>query len=69
MKKATLFVDYALFIDCPYCREQNNLADQVHSDEGKFTIPIFNNKWNDLKDEEVECDSCDEIFQIKSVET
>lgn len=55
-----------LFIDCPKCGEQIDLSDI--DEEGWVSEPIFNNRWDDLNGEEVECPECDHTFTIDDVE-
>ena len=55
-----------LFISCPNCNELIDLSD--HDEDGIFSIPIFNNKWDDIKDIEFECPECEHEFIIDGVE-
>jgi len=53
---ATVNVEYYLNVECPHCSRVFDLVDQ--NDDGCFTTPIFNNRWDDLKGESVECPHC-----------
>jgi len=66
MKKAKAILSWHLWIDCPKCKETIDLADC--DDDGWISIPIFNNKWDDLKDEDVACPECGYEFKISEVE-
>ena len=46
-------------------QEDIDLAD--HDEEGTYSRAIFNNAWDDLKGEEVECPHCDQWFEIEEV--
>ena len=64
MAKATL--EWNLWVDCPYCFETMDLSDM--DEEGCYSKPIFNNKWDELRGKEVECIYCTRSFGIESVE-
>lgn len=64
--EATLTVNYSLDIKCPSCAHEFDLSDD--EDDGVYTTPIFNNKWDELEGEGVECPKCDCMFTIYSVE-
>jgi uncharacterized Zn-finger protein len=68
MKSSELETMYQFLIDCPYCGEENDLAESDHDDDGVYSRPIFNNSWCDLVGEEVECKHCGNSFKISSVE-
>jgi len=60
-------LSWHLFIDCK-CGETLDLTDSEHDEEGRISIPIFNNKWDDLKGEEVICPKCSNPIIIERVE-
>ena len=64
--KATL--DWHLWIHCPECDETIDLADVDDGGEGTYSDPIFNNRWDDLKGETVDCPECKCEFEIAGVE-
>lgn len=66
MKGADLIVNFSLDIVCPYCKHDIDLS--YHDDDHIYTGTIFNNRWDDLINEEIECPKCDKIFVILSVE-
>ncbi len=65
MLKSEVSLSFSLFVECPYCHTDIDLAD--HDDDGCYARPIFNNKWEDLKDEEVHCPDCEKVFLIEEV--
>lgn len=66
MNKATANLTAHLFIDCPKCKHGFDLFD--NDDDGIYSMPIFNNTWRDLEDEDVICPECDHEFKIKNIE-
>lgn len=65
MEKAPATMSFSLDIICPKCGNEIDLTDC--DNDGVYTTPIFNNKWDDLKGELVECE-CGAEFQISEVE-
>ncbi len=63
--KATVRFNYVMNITCPYCGHEFDLVD--FNDDGLYSEPIFSNKWDDLKDESVDCPNCDKEFYIEGV--
>jgi len=53
---------------CPHCKEDIDLADPEYDAEGFVPRCIFSNAWDTLKDFEVECRKCGEVFHISGVE-
>lgn len=66
MKSAEAIVEWSLNATCPYCDADVDLADQ--DEEGCFSGPIFNNRWDDIVGMEAHCPDCSENFTISSVE-
>ena len=66
MLRSKALLSWHLFVDCPYCSEIIDLAD-IDEDEW-VSIPIFNNKWDDLEGAEVECYNCNKFFTIDKIE-
>ena len=67
MKKAIANLDWSLFIECPYCNVDMDLADADIDYDYMFSKAIFYNEWENLKDIEVECSFCDQTFLIEEV--
>jgi len=68
MKSAELTVSFSLEIGCPYCDIDLDLSIYPYDEDGEYSIPIFNNRWNDLTGKDVECSHCGNSFKISSVE-
>ena len=69
MLMATAQLSWNLWIDCPHCGETLDLSDPESFDQdGVISIPIFNNKWDNLEGREIECNSCHRSFDIENVE-
>ena len=66
MKKVTAILSWMLWIECPECKEDFDLADQ--DDENDIAMLIFNSKWDMLKDYEVMCPKCALEFMIEEIE-
>ena len=62
MKKAKAILVWHLFIDCPHCGKQLDLADGEYDQDGIYSRPIFNNNWDYLKKQEVECQKSDPCY-------
>ena len=66
MKKAIASLVWSLDIECPHCG--NNIDLSNNDSDGIYSMPIFNNRWKDLLDKEVECLECEGVFKIEKVE-
>jgi phage FluMu protein Com len=66
IKAATAILNASLDVECPYCDKDINFFD--HDEDGIYTRPIFNNKWDDLKGMDVTCPHCDSEFVLDDVE-
>jgi hypothetical protein len=66
MKTAQL--EWSLRLTCPNCEEDIDLADGDHDAENRISCAIFNNKWDDLRGYEIECQKCGHEFELESVE-
>ena len=62
----TATLSWSLDIECPKCKKGIDLAD--HDDDSTFSKAIFNNSWDDLKGEEVQCPHCQHWFEFGKVE-
>lgn len=67
MLSADASLSWNLFIECPHCKEDIDLADSPHDDEGYFSEPLFNNKWDRIEGAEVDCPKCKNTFSVSSV--
>jgi ssDNA-binding Zn-finger/Zn-ribbon topoisomerase 1 len=56
---------WSLDVECPKCEGEVDLSE---GDDGTYSVPIFNNKWDDLEGEHAVCPHCDHEFRIKKVE-
>lgn len=68
MKSAVANLNWHLFVVCPHCDKTIDLVDSDYNCEGDISVPIFNNKWEDLEEFEVECEHCKQTFEISEVE-
>lgn len=66
MKSAEMTVSWSFDIECPYCKADLDLSDQ--NDDGCFTNPIFNNRWDDVVGMKATCPDCGNDFTISKVE-
>lgn len=60
-----LYVSWQFTVDCPKCDYTVDLADD---DDGTLSVPVFNNRWGEVKGMEVTCTECDYKFKIHDVE-
>ena len=68
MKKVKASLVASLYVDCPYCNEQIDLFGYENDEDcGRFTIPIFNNKFDDIEGSEAICTCCDKLFIVSEV--
>ncbi len=65
-EKPKASLSWSLYVECPNCEEDFDLAEM--DEEGFFSTPIFNNQWDDLKDEDVTCPNCEHEMQLGEVE-
>ena len=65
MKKSVANLNWSLWIECPHCGQDIDLAD--HDEEGQWSDPIFKNEWDKLCGQEVWCPECNETFQVEEV--
>lgn len=68
MLSATASLSWNLFIECPHCREDVDLSDEPHDEDGRFSTPLFNNEWEKIEGLEVDCPKCKNTFTVSSVE-
>jgi len=59
-------LDYSLKVDCPKCQSSFDLLDQ--EEDREFSIPLFNNRWDEFKGKHVICPKCDEEFTLDGCE-
>ena len=60
-------LNYAVNIECPKCNIAFDLTDNNDND-GEITVPLFNNRWNDVKGFDVVCDNCEHEFELDGIE-
>lgn len=61
-------LDWSLYVDCPKCKEPNDIAGPDHDSEHSISRAIFTNAWDKLAGWEVTCEHCGHDFTIKGVE-
>ena len=66
MKEAKAWLSWHLFIECPYCKKDIDLVDL--DEDGWISKPIFNNEWDKLTNQEVNCPQCLKTFKISTIE-
>jgi len=66
IKKVVASLFWELEVTCPGCNKNINLAN--YDSDGFFSKFIFNNNWQGLTGELVECPFCDVEFEIGEVE-
>lgn len=64
-KKPTALLSWSVLVTCPFCQ---NTVDMASDEDGWLSEPIFNNRWDDLKNANVFCYHCDQDFEIEKVE-
>lgn len=67
-KKPTALLEWSLYVRCPKCSENNDLALARHDCEHDIARRIFTNKWDKLAGWEVTCEHCDHEFLLGGVE-
>jgi Zn finger protein HypA/HybF involved in hydrogenase expression len=61
-------LDWSLYVYCPKCEQDNDLARARHDRENDIAKHIFSNDWDKLNDWEVTCEHCSHEFKIEKVE-
>lgn len=61
-------VEWSLYVECPVCEWDNDLADPEHDTEHDIARHIFSNNWDSLSGWKVTCESCGHTFEIEKVE-
>ena len=64
---AEAFLSWNLFAECPHCKEDIDLADSTHDVDGCFSVPLFNNLWEEIEGNEVDCPKCKNTLLISEV--
>jgi len=67
MKQVPARLEYSVDVECPNCDKIIHLLDE-YNDDSAITIPLFNNKWDDVKGVAVHCDGCGEDFELSTIE-
>lgn len=63
----TALLHWSLYVDCPQCEKENDLALQFHDKDYDIAKRIFTNKWDLLAGWEVTCSHCGHEFKIEKV--
>lgn len=63
----TAYLDWSLDVECPKCKEDNDLASGSHDGDHTVSRAIFSNAWADLKGHEVTCEHCGHEFKLDEV--
>lgn len=64
---AKITVDLKLWVHCPHCDNEMDLVNDP-DDGGRFTDPIFSNRWDELKGYNIYCPECGQDFYITEIE-
>ena len=67
-QKPTALLDWSLYVDCPKCGLNNNLASCLHDADNTIARRIFTNEWDALEGWEVTCEGCKHEFLLGGVE-
>ena len=65
-ESVTVSFNYTLHVDCPECKREFDLVDHDH--DSVFSRAIFNNAWDDLNGESIDCPYCDCEFLCDEIE-
>ncbi len=68
MSEPIAYLEWLLYVDCPKCKESNDLAAPEHDCENTIAGHIFMNRWEKLNGWEVTCQHCGHEFTIEKVE-
>ena len=66
MKKTMSSLYVNLYVECPYCEEVIDLFEE--DSDHIYSMAIFNNKWDDIKNQEECCPSCKKEFLVEGIE-
>lgn len=61
-------LSWSLDVECPACKQDNDLSTSPHDDDHEFGRAIFSNEWDALNGYEVTCQHCQHEFKIEKVE-
>lgn len=62
------YLEWSLNVECPKCKESNDLAHPEHDSEHSIAKHIFANDWDKLQGWEVTCLHCGHEFTIDSAQ-
>lgn len=68
MAAVIAYLDWSLMVECPACKQDNDLNTGTHDSENHIASKIFNNQWDKLQGHEVTCEHCFHAFTISKVE-
>lgn len=66
MKEASAQISWSLDIECPECEIEFDLSE--FDSDNLFGNAIFENRWEDVKGQEVCCPECNSEFKVKEIE-
>lgn len=61
-------LEWSLTVECPACKQDNDLEKSEHDCENRIAAKIFNNQWDKLQGHEVTCEHCAHEFTLDKVE-
>lgn len=61
-------LNWSLYVECPSCKESNDIASPSHDRDNRISQRIFSNEWDKLKGYELKCEECGHEFELGSVE-
>ncbi|CAH9012348.1 hypothetical protein VPHF35G1_0042 [Vibrio phage F35 g1] len=68
MKSVTANLSYEVYVTCPHCGHNfDAISDEYSDNEGQYSKPLFNNKWDDINLIE-QCQSCEGEFTVSGIE-
>jgi len=67
LKKAVASLDWSLSIECPCCHADFDLSNYDSEYDYTLSKAIFNDNWDDLIGEVVDCPYCGEQFEMEDV--
>ena len=61
-------LNWSLYVDCPKCKESNDISGPEHDSEHTISRYIFTNAWEKLEGHELTCEHCGHEFELARVE-
>ena len=66
MKKTMSSLYVNLYVECPYCESVIDLFEE--DSDYIYSMAIFNNKWEDIENQEEYCPNCKKEFLVEGIE-